>query len=614
ATRHFIQGIKQWLPAGNRILVTCRTLDYKRELTSLPQARVQPLTDRQIIAFLKAELNQNAETFWEILTETNSASEGKTRIYHQNEPQADPRHLLTLARNPYILTIMIDIFVEDGQLGQNRAELLTRFTQILLGWAKQKVPTERWLETTIQIEALARLAFEMQHRSGFGTLITTDQIKAVMPKEIQTKPEWPAFVVETDALLALGAAAKIIEMPPDQTSIRFYHQRLQEYFAARYLLKQNPSELGHLWRWPWLEQEMPPQETTAVDALPPPPPTGWEDTILLAVELAPENDYELLRALVEVNPVLAGRCLNECQIKVDETVVQDVIKALLDTVAHGEVALRVRLAAGQIVGKLDDPRVGEMVAIPQGPFEMGQDGGNTVESPRHSCLLDDYRIGKYPVTNTEYHRFIESGGYKTDKWWSEAGWAQKKEERWREPRYWHSIQFNHPNQPVVGISWYECVAYCNWLTEEQGQLYRLPTEAEWEKAARGLQGYRYPWGNRFEPDQLNAKAGPQIVMAPTPIGIYPKGVSHFGVADAVGNVWEWCATQANQGQLKPYPYDTTEDEWDTIYCQGTAPRVLRGGSWQDEASLSTCGIRTYRNPGDWSLNRGFRVLSPIEGT
>ena len=108
------------------------------------------------------------------------------------------------------------------------------------------------------------------------------------------------------------------------------------------------------------------------------------------------------------------------------------------------------------------------------------------------------------MTNYEFKEFIEAGGYKEKRWWTDAGWSQKEQESWTEPRYWDDTRFNKPNQPVVGVSWYECLAYCRWRSAESGQSYRLPTEAEWEKAARGTDGRQYPWGKEFEPKRLNS--------------------------------------------------------------------------------------------------------------
>ncbi|MCP4284327.1 MAG: formylglycine-generating enzyme family protein, partial [Gammaproteobacteria bacterium] len=325
-------------------------------------------------------------------------------------------------------------------------------------------------------------------------------------------------------------------------------------------------------------------------------PTGWEETTILAAGLNLENDDQLVRALVDVNPVLAGRCLNEGQAKVEKDIRQGAIMALLKTIARPEVALRVRIAAGEVLGYLGDSRLGELVTVPAGEFVMGE--GND----QHRLMLPEYQISRYPLTRAEYERFIEAGGYQQRRWWTEAGWARKN---WIEPEYWRDSRFNKPNQPVVGVSWYECVAYCRWLSAETGQPYRLPTEAEWEKAARGTDGRVYPWGNDFEASRGNMVLGEQVVNTTTPVGIYPTGISPAGLFDCSGNVWEW-----EQSKSADYPYQADDGREN---LSGTNVRVLRGGSWGNDHELDArCAARIRLYPSDRVSGWGCRVaVSPI---
>ena len=578
--------IDQRAAQGNRFLVTCRTLDYSDELCGLQRIEIQPLSDEKIQHFLQNELQEEWPTLWQMLIQS----------------QDSPHCLLEMARNPYLLTVMIDVFEEDSQLSQNRADLMRRFTQILLGWAKAKCPSDQWLNADIQCEALSIMAFEMQARSGFGTKVKTEQVKAVMPDRVQLDPDWPSQPVPPEQVLSLAANAKIVEMPVDRSTVRFYHQLLQEYFAAHQLLKKDPNNLTDLWRWPWLEAEIPlwVRPENNYEPLPPPPSTGWEETTILAVASAPENDNRLVQALLEINPVLAGRCLLQRQTIVDSATRKAVIGYLLSAIANPEVALRVRIAAGEVLGCLGDPRLGAMVVIRAGDFLMGEG------REQHILFLPDYQMGKYPVTNAEYKRFIEAGGYQDKRFWTEAGW-QEVGEKQEEPRFWQDARFNKPNQPAIGLSWYECVAYCRWLSAGTGQLYRLPTEAEWEKGARGVDGRVYPWGNEFGASRVNAREGDQKVCTTTPVGIYPNGVSPFGLFDCAGNVWEWCATRWK----KPFPYDAHQDEWQASYLEGQNLRVLRSGSWNYKAEATRCSYRFKFQPYGWTERGGFRVVSSI---
>ncbi len=120
-------------------------------------------------------------------------------------------------------------------------------------WAKTKHPAEEWLAAEVQQESLAVMAFEMQKRTGSGAIVKTDQAKMVMPETVRPDPNWPPLAAPADQVLNLAASANIIEMTVDRSTVRFYHQLLQEYYAARHMLKQKPERLEAYWSWPWLE-------------------------------------------------------------------------------------------------------------------------------------------------------------------------------------------------------------------------------------------------------------------------------------------------------------------------------------------------------------------------
>jgi formylglycine-generating enzyme required for sulfatase activity len=260
----------------------------------------------------------------------------------------------------------------------------------------------------------------------------------------------------------------------------------------------------------------------------------------------------------------------------------------------------------------------QLVTIPAGPFLMG-----TIEEevqrllaeekdlkrewlereiPQHSVDLPAYAIARYPVTNAEFDRFVEDGGYQNLDYWTEDGWRVKENESWTQPRFWDDETFNEPAQPVVGVSWYEAVAYCRWLADKTDKPYRLPTEAEWEKAARGADGRRYPWGDEPPMAELCNFGG--NVGRPTPVGQYsPRGDSPFGCADMAGNVWEWCATRWQE----KYPLPQG-DEWDDNYLSGTSPRAWRGGAWRHSQRLVRGASRSRSPPHRWSYGLGLRLV------
>jgi iron(II)-dependent oxidoreductase len=247
--------------------------------------------------------------------------------------------------------------------------------------------------------------------------------------------------------------------------------------------------------------------------------------------------------------------------------------------------------------------VPETVPVPAGLFLMGSTEDNQLayddERPQQQVNLDAFRIGRYPVTNAQYARFIEEGGYENRDYWIEAGRVWREAESIAQPRFWEDPKWNQPNHPVVGVSWYEAVAYCRWLSETTGQEFRLPSEAEWEKAARGEHGREWPWGNEFDPQKANTEESG--LRRTTPVGQYsPEGDSPYGASDMAGNVWEWCSTLE-----RDYPYQPDDSRED---LEGEGPRVVRGGSWFDDQRGVRCAYRHWDDPDDRDLNLGFRVV------
>jgi formylglycine-generating enzyme required for sulfatase activity len=205
-----------------------------------------------------------------------------------------------------------------------------------------------------------------------------------------------------------------------------------------------------------------------------------------------------------------------------------------------------------------------------------------------------YSIAKYPITNAQFAKFIEAGGYQQQKWWTSDGWQQREEDGWTQPRYWNDNKWNGAEQPVVGVSWYEAVAFCLWLSETAGERIMLPTEQQWQYAAQGDDGRTYPWGNDWDCQRCNNSVSPCDSNVTTSVTQFEgKGNSPFGVVDMAGNVWEWCLTG----------YDTGSQD-----KSGTDVRVLRGGSWYNgDADFFRCDFRYRDNPHGRDFDYGFRV-------
>ena len=242
----------------------------------------------------------------------------------------------------------------------------------------------------------------------------------------------------------------------------------------------------------------------------------------------------------------------------------------------------------------DKSSLSNMVFIPSGVFIMGSDKGEPYEGPSRKVLLNGYSIDKYEVTNALYQRFVNEGGYENPKYWSEEGWGWRKNGRISFPAFWYGKEYSKSQfgwdyhkaeQPVAGVSWYEADAFCRWAGK------RLPTEAEWEKAARGSDGRTYPWGED-PPDCSYANYG-GCRRYPALVGSYEKGKSPYGLYDVAGNVWEWVADGFS---LDYFNTDKEREILENPKGAGNGDgKTRKGGGWYYEER----NIRTYtrwRNP------------------
>jgi formylglycine-generating enzyme required for sulfatase activity len=242
--------------------------------------------------------------------------------------------------------------------------------------------------------------------------------------------------------------------------------------------------------------------------------------------------------------------------------------------------------------------------------------------PQYSVFLPMFSIGKFAITNQEFHVFWRSGGYQEKKWWSTDGFAwlnrssedeeKMKLEKWRrrngrtEPAFWNDSKLGIPNRPVVGVTWFEAMAYCAWLNEQlqlagalpNGYVARLSTEAEWEKVARGTDGRFWPWGNEWKDNYANTRE--TNLLTSSSVRVFYTDMSQFGAFDVAGNVVEWC-----HSLLAPYPYSSRDgrenfntDDW----------RVLRSSSWYLGKYAAHCAYRRSYPPDAHLDGLGFRVV------
>ncbi|AOS62975.1 ergothioneine biosynthesis protein EgtB [Actinoalloteichus hymeniacidonis] len=259
------------------------------------------------------------------------------------------------------------------------------------------------------------------------------------------------------------------------------------------------------------------------------------------------------------------------------------------------------------------------VLIPGGPFTMGTDTDPWAldnERPAHTVFVAPFLLDTTPVTNAAYAEFIEAGGYRRREWWTETGWAHRSRAELRAPLFWESdsdgswwrrrfgvVEPVPADEPVVHVCAHEAEAYARW----RGR--RLPTEAEWEKAARhdpiDGRSRRYPWG-AAEPTAEHANLG-QRHLRPAPVGAYPRGATPAGVHQLVGDVWEWTSSVfRGYPDFAAFPYR----EYSEVFLD-SGYRVLRGGSFGTDTSMGRATFRNWDHPIRRQIFAGFRCARDV---
>jgi formylglycine-generating enzyme required for sulfatase activity len=282
--------------------------------------------------------------------------------------------------------------------------------------------------------------------------------------------------------------------------------------------------------------------------------------------------------------------------------------ALVPVVEGTTLPAKERVQAGRDLGSLGDPRSAvndlppDMVRIEGGTFTMGD------EHEEHPVTVATFEIARYPLTNAQWKLFIDDEGYNPDApWWDEAGRAWLRKDGGAQPSRWNNerLGITRPNHPVVGISWYEAMAFCRWLTQHQGYnpdgyVYVLPSEAEWEYTARRATRRTYPWGNE-EPDAERANYE-STYNGTSAVGCFPAGATpEDDICDLAGNVWEW-----TRSEYRKYPYDPADGREDMDNPVGK-PFTARGGGWGNHSLSLRASTRVIGAPDTHDDYVGCRV-------
>jgi formylglycine-generating enzyme required for sulfatase activity len=629
---------------NNRFLVTCRVLSYQPpksrnepdlRLKNVPEFELAPFDDEKISAFIDGWYGELSNL------RTVSPDEAKDSVERLKTAVRRPE-LRRLAPNPLLLTVMALVNTHKGRLPDARAVLYDETIDILLWrWEQGSKGQESrlrqlLLDASYQEKDLEQVIWQLAYEAHEQTSaddegdalagISELKLQKVLAEKKDGDLNWAAQIIETMKL----RAGLLLER--DVGVFTFPHRSFQEYLAANYLDAQDD----------FVERAKKQTSNLAI----------WREVILWAVsrrvyvrasvtgplglvaELCPARDPSSPNEWSNI--WLAGDILLEIGLNRVENTEQGrellprVQTRLKELIEGSHLTSRERAEAGDTLAKLGDPRFDEnhwylpkeslfgFVHIPASEFLMGtrkedvrglteKFGGNEDyyedETPQHPITLPDYYISRYPVTVAQFKAFVEESGHQPQDKDSLRGTA---------------------NHPVVYVTWYDALAYCKWLNEKLKDKARnikaatpseesfwrgisnnklavtLPSEAEWEKAARGADGRVFPWkADEIAPNLANYSD--TNINRTSAVGCFPQGKSPYHIQDMSGNVWEW-----TRSEFRNYPFDPKaklERAEDT-----NIRRVVRGGAFLGSDRNVRCAVRRRDFPYDGSNVVGFRVV------
>ncbi|SKA84772.1 Formylglycine-generating enzyme, required for sulfatase activity, contains SUMF1/FGE domain [Thiothrix eikelboomii] len=592
-------------PAFKRLLLTCRHRDYVDALEQdLDRLTIEPLDPPRIWRFLQNYFHYFAEQqpqrfatklaerlFWQLAGGEKVQAcwqdwqqQGKTdqwqafwqlrkipddwpdelkyswNNYARQAQLADPRSLLKLAANPYLLFLITTLYARYQELPQSRIELFGRFVEVLLKReSAEKASSRAYVpERMVLLTALKQLAWQLQSRSG-----AAQEARTVLARHeaVQTMPA---------ADLEFAAAASLLELTRD--SVRFSHQLLQEFFTAQGFKDRREQGFTAAELWPpdqWWQ------------------PNGWEEAAKLAAEYEAEPQA-LLEWLVPAQPLLAYEIAEQFN---------SLDPALFAPFrANWQVAItdlenypnpHERHAFSTLLGRFAwDQRFGiglDAQGLPEIDW-LEISAGEFIYQAGERSNLPSFKISRYLITNAQFRAFVQAAeGYADPRWWQGLN----------QPKTAQQSSWQESNRPMEQVDWYEALAFCRWLSAKTGLTISLPTEQQWEKAARGTEGHEYPWGNEFKSEYCN---GEYSLVETSAVGIYPQEQALSGAMDMAGNVWEWCLNKYNLSNMTE---PDLSGDW----------RVWRGGSWHITSENLRCAVRFGALPTLRLYDLGFRVCA-----
>ncbi len=514
-----------------------------------------------------------------------------------NDLDSSPR-MAELAVSPLALTVLALVQRERDQLPESRLDLFESGLQVLMAsglFAQKAIRSSRDVAEGRRTLEMIAFWLHQNNQSEIGSAELTTILQS-----------WFLQWHKGDEARAAVAVSNFLQFVDKEGGLFFQYRPGKFGFAQRTFQELLAA------------QALAEREDTLAYTLKCLASPWWHEVILFEAGILNRQAKHRLRELVQFilgsgsqtgqqpyhSAFLASECLFDLNLKHLETGLSDDVKKSLRKLVNSQIQpgdrqglvnkvtasnALVSLQAGAIQARFWTPPFGEpeWVRIPAGEFWMGETDGDS--NFAHVVALPEYQIARVPVTNAQYALYLKDS-------------AAELPDHWRSGK----VPKGRENHPVVNVNWHEALAYCTWLAEKTNQPVCLPSEAEWEKAARGTQDQReYPWGAW---DELRANTSEFALGDTTPVGLFPTGASPFGLLDMTGNVREWTRSLADFN----YPYDPMDKTREDLHALDDQPRVLRGGSYYYTHDFARCAQRQYYYPDFRFFNFGFRVvISPV---
>ena len=601
-----------------RAIVTCRTYSYGDpdwRLEGWPAYTLEPLSTEQQKEFI----GKWYDTLIRSEPQAKSLYDEKTQRLEQAILSGDARQLHQIAGNPLLLTLIVIVHTHRDELPRSRVRIYDEGVELLLiRWQTRRQKGAQLLSVleamtkaapdekkssleNLLMRGLYEVAFHARDGRGLWqgetTLIDKSALEvALLPKlgEAATKV-FVEYCETANGLLLAQGLRRLPDRPADEPQVMcfsFPHPSFEEYLAARYIATLPQPHLSLAGknaesdRWFYVGLFL--SEYNCIVQKESQKMLSLVDELLserVAKRGASDGYWRNVWLAGVIWPIFRREFPDQTETAVARDLETRARVQLATLYAEGHLSPRERADAGRALAVLGDPRdFDELVTIPAGSFWMGSEK-HTDECPLHQVFLYEYKIGKYPVTVGQWKRFVEAKKYECNP---------------------NSLR-GYDNHPVTDISWQETHAYCDWITGVwrsigrigHREVVRLPTEAEWEKAACGGDKREWPWGNKFDSNKANTHESG--IWRTCAVGSLLESETPYGILDMAGNVWEWTLSE-----YRGYPYISTDGREDIRDTRSL--RVMRGGACIGNADLARCASRERGLPDSRGGYIGFRIV------